>query len=90
MTKEASKKRAQESAERYVYYALGESPSAEEAFTAKEDFMNGFLASEEMNDKVVKFLVKQLQAIMQCASDHQELCSLAVVRYTFEQLKKGV
>lgn len=79
---------AEQKAQNYVKYALGESPHPEEAFTAKEDYVAGFINGTETGDLVLEYCKKQLNYVMNHAQGKGEYETVALLRHVIEKMIK--
>lgn len=81
------KERAESKANNYVRYALGDTPAPDEAFSAKEDYMAGYMDGIETNGKVLEYTRHQLRFILQEAGEKGEIHAHALVKFLLERLK---
>lgn len=79
--------KAEVSADAHVKYALGPNPGHEEAFCAREDYIAGYMAGGGSLEQRLAFALKQLRTIIDLASQHKEVYSMTVAKYTVEKLK---
>lgn len=81
------KEKAENKANTYVKYALGDTPAHDEAFSAKEDYIAGFMDGNEVNEHVLKFCRQQLEFICRTAGEKGEIHSQALIKYVLDRIK---
>ncbi len=85
MNKDKLIARASLEADIYVQYALGKFPAPEEQFSAKEDYMAGYLHAA----KDLDWVLAQMKQILDLSSTNKEFYSHAIAKYTLQRIKHG-
>lgn len=81
------KLQAESKANHYVKYALGDAPNPDEAFSAKEDFMAGYMARSDEQDRLLEFCRSQLRFIEHTASVKGQVELHALISYVLDRIK---
>lgn len=68
-------------------YIKGLTDDPEQLARAKEDYATGYLAGAARNAEVLDFILQQLAAIVDTASNNDEFYSLSIAKYTIERLR---